>query len=88
MFRPSSWPSRAARTFPHTRRDVPNAKLAVEAKRVLIDAKKLGRKIRADLDHGVSESLVIRHLPDTAREQFGREMIVAALRSRRLGAFG
>ena len=59
-----------------------------ESLRVISDARKFAKRIRKDLDRGVSESLVLRHLPDTAREQFGREMDEEARRGQRLGRFG
>ena len=59
-----------------------------ESLRVLSDARKFAKKIREDLDRGVSDSLVLEHLPQTAREQFGREMMEEARKGQRLGRFG
>ena len=58
-----------------------------ESNRIVSDARKLGKKIREDLDRGVSESLILEHLPDAAREQFGREMREEARKGQRLGVF-
>lgn len=59
-----------------------------ESLRIITDARKFAKKIREDLDRGVSDSLVLEHLPQTAREQFGREMMDEARRGQRLGRFG
>lgn len=59
-----------------------------ESLRVISDARKFAKKIREDLDRGVSDSLILEHLPQTAREQFGREMVEEARRGQRLGRFG
>lgn len=59
-----------------------------ESMRVISDARKFAKKIREDLDRGVSDSLILEHLPQTAREQFGREMVEEARRGQRLGRFG
>ena len=67
--------------------DWDTSKMGVESSRVIMDARKLAKKIREDLDRGVSESLILGHLPDTAREQFGREMRQEARKGQRLGVF-
>ncbi len=59
-----------------------------ESMRVISDARKFAKKIREDIDRGVSDSLILEHLPQTAREQFGREMVEEARRGQRLGRFG
>lgn len=61
--------------------------IGLETLRVISDARKLGKRIREDLDRGVSESLILEHLPDAAREQFGREMRQEARKGQRLGVF-
>ena len=63
-------------------------KIGVESQRVMSGAQKLARRIRDDIGRGVSDSLVLEHLPDTMREQFGREMRQEAREGARLGAFG
>lgn len=63
------------------------ADIGLETLRVISDARKLGKRIREDLDRGVSESLILEHLPDAAREQFGREMRQEARKGQRLGVF-
>lgn len=68
--------------------DWDGTRIGVESNRVMSEARELGKRIREDLDRGVSESLVLRHLPDTAREQFGHEMRQEARRGQSLGAFG
>jgi hypothetical protein len=64
------------------------AEVGRESLRVMSDARKFAKKIREDLDRGVSDSLVLEHLPKTMREQFGREMIEEARKGQRLGRFG
>ena len=62
-------------------------KIAVESQRVVQGAQKMARQIRADLDRGVSESLVLEHLPDAMRRQFGAEMRQQARQGARLGTY-
>ena len=64
------------------------SKIGVESQRVISGAQKLAKRIREDLGRGVSESLVLEHLPDAMRAQFGREMRQEAREGARLGAFG
>jgi hypothetical protein len=59
-----------------------------ESLRVLSEAKRFGKKIREDLDRGVSDSLILEHLPQTMRQQFGHEMHEEARRGQSLGVFG
>lgn len=59
-----------------------------ESIRVISDARKFAKKIREYLDRGVSDSLILEHLPKTAREQFGREMVEESRKGQRLGRFG
>ena len=54
--------------------DWDTSKVNLEASRIIVNAKKMGRKMREDIDRGVTESLVLRHLPDRMHEQFGLEM--------------
>ena len=68
--------------------DYKKSDIVRESQRVISDARKFAKKIREDLDRGVSESLILEHLPETAREQFGREMIEEARKGQRLGRFG
>ena len=68
--------------------DWDTTKIGVESMRVISGAQKLAKRIRDDLGRGVSDSLVLGHLPDTMREQFGREMRQEAREGARLGAFG
>ena len=63
-------------------------KIGLESQRVLLDARKFGKRIREDLDRGVSDSLILEHLPQAAREQFGLEMRQEARKGQSLGAFG
>lgn len=63
-------------------------KIGLESMRVLLDARKFGKRIREDLDRGVSDSLILEHLPQAAREQFGFEMRQEARKGQSLGAFG
>lgn len=63
-------------------------KIGVESLRIISDAQKFAKRIREDLDRGVSESLILEHLPDTMQEQFGREMRQEAREGARLGAYG
>lgn len=67
--------------------DWSNTDIGRESNRIVSDARSLGKKIREDLDRGVSESLILEHLPDAAREQFGREMREEARKGQRLGVF-
>ena len=60
--------------------------LGVEGLRVAKDAQKLAKKIREDLDNGVSQSIIIQYLPDVYREMFGTEMREQARRGSRIGA--
>lgn len=60
--------------------------LGVEGLRVAKDAQKLAKKIREDLDNGVSQSMIIQYLPDVYREMFGTEMREQARRGSRIGA--
>ena len=62
-------------------------KIAVESQRVVQGAQKMARQIRADLDRCVSESLVLEHLPDAMRRQFGAEMRQQARQGARLGTY-
>ncbi len=62
-------------------------KIGVESQRVVQGAQKMARQIRADLDRGVSESLVLEHLPDAMRRQFGAEMRQQARQGARLGTY-
>lgn len=64
------------------------SKVGVESQRVISDAQKFAKRIREDLDRGVSDSLILEHLPDTMRQQFGHEMRQEAREGARLGAFG
>ena len=64
------------------------AEVGRESLRVMSDARKFAKKIREDIDRGVSDSLILEHLPQTAREQFGREMVEEARKGQRLGRFG
>ena len=59
-----------------------------ESNRILSNARKLGQMLRGDIERGVSESLVLKHLPARVHEQFGREMREEARRGQRLGVFG
>jgi len=68
--------------------DWDTTKVGVEAQRVMSGAQKFARRIREDLDRGVSESLVLEHLPDAMRSTFGAEMRQEARQGARLGAFG
>ena len=68
--------------------DWDTSQVGLETNRVLSGARELGKRIREDIDRGVSESLVLRHLPDTVRGQFGAEMRDEARRGQRLGRFG
>ena len=68
--------------------DWDTTKIGVESQRVMSGAQKLARRIRDDIERGVSDSLVLEHLPDAMREQFGREMRQEAREGARLGAFG
>lgn len=67
--------------------DWDTSKMGLESQRVILNARKLGKKIRENLERGVSESLILEHLPDAAREQFGREMREEARKGQRLGVF-
>jgi SanA protein len=62
-----------------------SADVGRESLRVMSDARKFAKKIREDIDRGVSDSLILEHLPQTAREQFGREMEEEARKGQRLG---
>ncbi|MGN0852063.1 MAG: phosphoribosyltransferase, partial [Kiritimatiellia bacterium] len=64
------------------------ARMGLESQRVVMNAQKFAKRIRDDLDRGVSESLILEHLPESARETFGAEMRQEARRGARLGAFG
>ena len=68
--------------------DWDTTKIGVESQRVMTGAQKLAKRIRDDLGRGVSDSLVLKHLPSAMREQFGREMRQEAREGARLGAFG
>lgn len=68
--------------------DWDNSRIGLETYRVLSDARKFGKRIREDLDRGVSDSLILEHLPQAAREQFGLEMRQEARKGQSLGAFG
>lgn len=68
--------------------DWDNSRIGLETNRVLSDARKFGKRIREDLDRGVSDSLILEHLPQAAREQFGLEMRQEARKGQSLGAFG
>ena len=68
--------------------DWDTSQVGLETNRVLSGARELGRRIREDIDRGVSESLVLRHLPDTVCGQFGAEMRDETRRGQRLGRFG
>jgi len=68
--------------------DWDTTKIGVESQRVMTGAQKLAKRIRDDLGRGVSDSLVLEHLPNAMREQFGREMRQEAREGARLGAFG
>ena len=68
--------------------DWDTSKIGLETQRVILDARKFGKRIREDLDRGVSDSLILEHLPQAVREQFGREMRQEARRGQSLGAFG
>ena len=48
--------------------------LGVRAVGVTQAARNLAKKMRSDLDRGVSESRILAHLPDTMKEVFGSEM--------------
>ena len=48
--------------------------LGVKAVGVIQAARNLAKKMRSDLDRGVSESRILAHLPDTMKEVFGSEM--------------
>lgn len=63
-------------------------KIGFESMRILLDARKFGKRIREDLDRGVSDSLILEHLPQAAREQFGFEMRQEARKGQSLGVFG
>ncbi|MBR6734352.1 MAG: hypothetical protein IKL96_08125 [Kiritimatiellae bacterium] len=68
--------------------DWDTTKIGVESQRVMSGAQKFARRIREDIDRGVSDSLVLEHLPSTMREQFGSEMRQEAREGARMGAFG
>jgi len=68
--------------------DWDTTKIGVESQRVMSGAQKFARRIREDIDRGVSDSLVLEHLPSTMREQFGSEMRQEAREGARIGAFG
>ena len=68
--------------------DWDTSKMGLESQRVIMDARKFAKRIREDLDRGVSESMILEHLPESARETFGAEMRQEARRGARLGAFG
>ena len=62
-------------------------KIGVESVRVMQGAQKMAKRIREDLDRGVSDSLVLEHLPEAMRRQFGSEMRQQARQGARLGTF-
>ncbi len=62
-------------------------KIGLESKRVLQGAREFSKRIKADLDRGVSDSLILEHLPEAARETFGTEMREEARKGQKLGAF-
>ncbi|MBR1921678.1 MAG: hypothetical protein IJ829_06720 [Kiritimatiellae bacterium] len=68
--------------------DWDTSKMGLESQRVIQDARKFAKRIRDDLDRGVSESLILKYLPESARETFGAEMRSSARQGARLGAFG
>lgn len=67
--------------------DWDSTKVSVEAQRILGDARKLSKEIRGDIDKGVSDSLILEHLPQSMRTVFGEEMTGEARRGWRLGMF-
>ncbi|MBR3822020.1 MAG: hypothetical protein IKJ37_10415 [Kiritimatiellae bacterium] len=67
--------------------DWDSSKVAVEAQRIFGDARKLSKEIRGDIDKGVSDSLILEHLPQSMRTVFGEEMTGEARRGWRLGMF-
>ena len=68
--------------------DLDRGQMAHEVYQTSRRAAKLARSLREDLDRGVSESTILRHLPDTMRGTFGEEMKSQSLRGIRLGRFG
>ena len=67
--------------------DWDSTKVSVEAQRILGEARKLSKEIRGDIDKGVSDSLILEHLPQSMRTVFGEEMTGEARRGWRLGMF-
>lgn len=59
-----------------------------EAQAVVRKAGQLATNIRASLDRGVSQSAVLRSLPETMRATFGAEMRGQARRGSQVGAYG
>ncbi len=51
-------------------------------------AEAYAKRIKEDLNRGVTESAIVKHIPDDAREAFAGEIRDEALRGRNLGAFG
>ena len=67
--------------------DWDSSKVALESQRIFGDARKLSKEIRGDIDKGVSDSLILEHLPQSMRTVFGEEMTGEARRGWRLGLF-
>ena len=67
--------------------DWDTTKVALESQRILGEARTLAKSIRGDIDRGVSDSLILEHLPQTMRGVFGEEMTSEARRGWRLGMF-
>ena len=67
--------------------DWDTTKVALESQRILGEARTLAKSIRGDIDRGVSDSLILEHLPQTMRSVFGEEMTSEARRGWRLGMF-
>ncbi len=73
-----------ARIHPDWDRD----KQWLESTRIYKDAQKFSKRIKSDIERGVSDSLILEHLPESARETFGDEMRQEARAGQRLGTFG
>ena len=61
--------------------------LGVRAVSVIQAARNLAKKMRADLDRGVSESRILVHLPETMKEVFGSEMTARLRKGAKIGVY-